>query len=423
MNASIFNFHDLVLIITSIGAFLLGVSLILFPKKQKLSSKFLAGFFFCESIRNTLHLFFWHSLLRPISIEHSEFMALIYLTVSLSKGAMLYFYILSILDNSFVLSKQQILHLLASPIAAVVFVFAGFGVVDITSTASVLKTNPVAYFFAAFLHFVPWCYALLCYREISRMNKVLRGFYSSYNESATSSFQLLVYGYIIVWSWQLFTQILARYLSDLQDGSLPNILGLISNYLEFWLLFALYAYSVSKAYSRLAHALDSEVPTIHTAATEAAQTQPVEVRSTRIETGEAASTEHEQSLGIQIHPEFINTSWTCADKIRAVMMDRKIYLDQSINLERFSNQIGERPKEVSYALNTVFKTTFFEFINNYRVEEAKRLLITDSSLSLNDVIDRSGFSSKSAFHRVFKLATQKTPCQFRDEYLHESADA
>jgi AraC-like DNA-binding protein len=407
MNASIFNFHDLVLIISSAGAFFLGAFLLLFPKKNKPSRKFLAGFFFCESLTNALHLFFWHSLLRQFSIENSEVMTFIYTTVSLSKGAMLYFYVLSILDNQFVLSRKQIGHLLASPALAGLAVLSGFGVLHIAAGVSFVDVDQPSYCFAGFLYFVPWCYSLLCFRELSRMDAVLRGFYASPLESGSAWFQLLVCGYIGVWSWHLFTQLFSGYLSTLIDGGLPNVFGLITNYLQFGLIFALYAYSVSKAYNRLSLALDKmdSVSSLSATSQTAASPSPPNTETAPIQNS-TSTPESEADKKIRL----------CTLKITEAMNHKKIYLDHSINLERVSTRIGERPKDVSHILHTVFKTNFFEFINGHRVEEAKRLLIEHQELSVNEVMERAGFSSKSAFHRVFKSATEQTPCQFRNDH-------
>jgi AraC-like DNA-binding protein len=281
----------------------------------------------------------------------------------------------------------------------------GCGVEQIASFRQREAFDPASYFFAVALYFVPWCYALACLRAISRMNTVLKGFYSSTHESGTTSFQWLVYGYVIVWSWQLFTQMLTNYLRQLPNGDLPNTFGLVANYLEFSLLFALYAYSTSSDYNRLAQAVNNDAVT-----NVGAQSQHHEPLAS------SAATDQLAAVAVPDTPyDFARSSWTCADKINEAMESRKIFLDHSINLERFSARIGERPKDVSYALNAVFKTTFFEFINSHRVGEAKRLLLLDDVLCINDVIEQSGFSSKSAFHRVFKMATAMTPGQFRLE--------
>src|SRR5690606_18669809 len=53
---------------------------------------------------------------------------------------------------------------------------------------------------------------------------------------------------------------------------------------------------------------------------------------------------------------------------------QKLYLNQSINVEQFSEKIGVPYRDVSFAINKAFGTNFFEFINSYRIEESKQYL-------------------------------------------------
>jgi AraC-like DNA-binding protein len=90
-------------------------------------------------------------------------------------------------------------------------------------------------------------------------------------------------------------------------------------------------------------------------------------------------------------------------------------LESNINLERFSEQIGLKPRDTSVVINSHYKTTFLEFINYYRVEEAKRLLSSPEfkDEAIQTIIDKSGFNSSSAFHRFFKRIVGITPTEFR----------
>ncbi|RZA04636.1 MAG: AraC family transcriptional regulator, partial [Moraxellaceae bacterium] len=103
---------------------------------------------------------------------------------------------------------------------------------------------------------------------------------------------------------------------------------------------------------------------------------------------------------------------------------QKLYLNQSINIEDFSKEIGAPYREVSNIINKNFNTNFFEFINNLRVEEAKRMLSDRAydKLSILDILHESGFNSKSAFQRFFKRITGQTPREFRkNAYQQENA--
>ncbi len=113
-------------------------------------------------------------------------------------------------------------------------------------------------------------------------------------------------------------------------------------------------------------------------------------------------------------PEYIVDPRKIA-RIDSAISERKLHLEGQINLERFAEHVSIRPRELSHILNTVYKVNFFEFINNHRVEEAKRLLSSpdESNDSMLNILYRAGFNSQSAFHRFFKRITGLTPSEYK----------
>ena len=72
-------------------------------------------------------------------------------------------------------------------------------------------------------------------------------------------------------------------------------------------------------------------------------------------------------------------------------------------------------RDLSQALNGVLGVSFSDFVNGYRVDEAKRLLRDPARQddTILAVLYDAGFNSKSAFNRVFKLRTGETPSSYR----------
>lgn len=58
---------------------------------------------------------------------------------------------------------------------------------------------------------------------------------------------------------------------------------------------------------------------------------------------------------------------------------------------------------------------FFDFINEYRIEKAKKILKdpTQKELTILEILYQVGFNSKSSFSTSFKKYTGKTPTEFR----------
>jgi AraC-like DNA-binding protein len=73
------------------------------------------------------------------------------------------------------------------------------------------------------------------------------------------------------------------------------------------------------------------------------------------------------------------------------------------------------PHQLSYLINIGFNENFFLFVNKYRVERVKELLINKENdhLSILGIAFESGFSSKTAFNTTFKKFTQQTPSEYK----------
>jgi len=71
--------------------------------------------------------------------------------------------------------------------------------------------------------------------------------------------------------------------------------------------------------------------------------------------------------------------------------------------------------QLTEVLNTEIGQNFFQFINTYRVEAVKKMLINPKNhFSIEAIGYECGFASKSAFYTVFKSLTGQTPVAFRD---------
>ena len=95
------------------------------------------------------------------------------------------------------------------------------------------------------------------------------------------------------------------------------------------------------------------------------------------------------------------------------MTEQKLYLDSQLSIDSFADQIGLRSREVSSIINSHYHSNFFEFVNGYRVEEAKRLLLEEEGETILAIAFKAGFNSQSAFHRFFKRVTGVTPSRVR----------
>jgi AraC-like DNA-binding protein len=106
-------------------------------------------------------------------------------------------------------------------------------------------------------------------------------------------------------------------------------------------------------------------------------------------------------------------------QLRGHMEAGRPWLDPDLTLDQLALQVKLRPKLLSQAINEGLGKNFFEFVNQYRVEEAKRLLTdpTDKRITVLEVLYQVGFNSKSSFNTVFKKQTGLTPSEFKKKMV------
>ncbi|HLP46335.1 MAG TPA: helix-turn-helix domain-containing protein, partial [Candidatus Kapabacteria bacterium] len=87
-----------------------------------------------------------------------------------------------------------------------------------------------------------------------------------------------------------------------------------------------------------------------------------------------------------------------------------------ISLQTLSKKVQVTPHILSQVLNERIDKNFSDFVNSFRIEEAKKMLQeADEDTSVLGVCYDVGFNSKSAFYRAFKKYTDKTPIQYQKE--------
>lgn len=96
------------------------------------------------------------------------------------------------------------------------------------------------------------------------------------------------------------------------------------------------------------------------------------------------------------------------------MENEEPYLDPSLNLDKLAIQTEMNPKYLSLLLNSTLNKNFYEFVNEYRIEKVKELLVSPNlkHLTIAAIANEAGFNSKSSFNSIFKKYTNLTPKEF-----------
>lgn len=102
------------------------------------------------------------------------------------------------------------------------------------------------------------------------------------------------------------------------------------------------------------------------------------------------------------------------EKLNKIMVQEKVYTNIELSLSDLASKLEIHPNYLSEIINKKENKTFYDYINQYRVEEFKRLVaIPDNQqFTLMALAYDCGFNSKSSFNRHFKRVTNQTPSQY-----------
>ena len=104
-----------------------------------------------------------------------------------------------------------------------------------------------------------------------------------------------------------------------------------------------------------------------------------------------------------------------SERLREYMEQKRPYLNPILSLKDLAEAMDTYPHYVTQVLNTVFNQSFYDFVNQYRIEEAERQLTNPSNakLTILAIAYDCGFNSKATFNRVFKEKKGITPTEHK----------
>lgn len=106
-----------------------------------------------------------------------------------------------------------------------------------------------------------------------------------------------------------------------------------------------------------------------------------------------------------------------SDKLNTVFEAEKLYKNPNLKLNNLAEKLAVSPHQLSQFLNDNLQKSFSQYVNEYRIEEAKELMQKNHQFTLEAIGNEAGFSSKSTFYSTFKKVVGVTPAQFRKQNL------
>lgn len=227
---------------------------------------------------------------------------------------------------------------------------------------------------------------IMCLIDIRHCRQQIRKRYSNVDQIDLGWLNFLVIAFLLIRIWAIFVSIALIANAHLHINIDFELMGLIGNSTTFILVSGLIFFSLMS--SSLFEGVETR---------EEAQKQAKE----------------EEKSDTAIAPELIA-------KIETYMQASKPFLASILTLERLAKQLDIPPRTLSNAINRHYQKNFFEFINHYRIEEAKSLLANPEqrSKTIIDVMADCGFNSKATFNTFFKKTVGLTPSQYRTQKLN-----
>ncbi len=103
-------------------------------------------------------------------------------------------------------------------------------------------------------------------------------------------------------------------------------------------------------------------------------------------------------------------------KLDLLCKDHQIYTDCTLNREKIAKKLGISAGYVSQIVNIATGDNFANYINQYRIEAVKEMILNSEYENYNLLTMglESGFTSKTTFYKAFKKATGQTPNEYRN---------
>ena len=108
------------------------------------------------------------------------------------------------------------------------------------------------------------------------------------------------------------------------------------------------------------------------------------------------------------------------EKLATLMELKKPFLNPELKLDDLAQMLGVSRHHASQVINQHFHKGFFDFVNEYRIAEAKKILVKDRSageLNIIEVLFAVGFNNKTSFYKAFKKFVGTSPMTYIEDHL------
>jgi AraC-like DNA-binding protein len=378
------DYTNLMLLLTAFQSFFFFFFLITHKKGKLLSNIILAAYLlilFLILFNNIVFYFYLYTEFPHLAYQGTKF---IYLS-----GPALYFYTKSLTEEKFRFKRLDLLHL----IPFLLFTILMFSVFDIKSAEEKIRllTTPdtilhptVSYLLTIVYYIQIFTYVVLSLYLLRKYRIKIQQVYSSTEQINLSWLRFVLFGFVIIWIFDI-SMLLFKELYPEPDKYYSYIAAVSRTYTFCYVMIFVFK---GLKQPQLFQDMDET-------------TEPAKYISSPL-------------------TEELKNSYL--DKLINYMNSERPFLNPDISINQLAQELEISPKYLSQIINEKLNKNFFDLINSYRIEEAKKMLTEDTEerLTILTILYDTGFNSKSSFNTAFKKHTQLTPSQFKKQYTRPS---
>ncbi|WP_298421125.1 helix-turn-helix domain-containing protein [uncultured Kordia sp.] len=278
------------------------------------------------------------------------------LAILLLIGPFFRWYVLGMTRPNFKISRSHLVELIPF---SLVFGLSLFITKDLYENNKIIIILFGSVLMFIYLHFA--CYITIAWKTLKKVHKQFKKDTQTKSQKAILTWlNLLIFGFIIIW---------ISYFLNIIEDQIPYIIGPI--------MYSLIIYYLSyKAFL---------------------------LKTTEID-GEAFKA---------------NDSSVVFKRIVVLVKDEKLYLESDVSLSKISMAIKQSPQKTSSVINQYAQRNFNDFINYYRIQDAKELLSNteNEKFTISSIAFDTGFNSLSSFNSAFKKFENTTPSAYRKKRI------
>jgi AraC-like DNA-binding protein len=109
-------------------------------------------------------------------------------------------------------------------------------------------------------------------------------------------------------------------------------------------------------------------------------------------------------------------------RLEQVMQSQQAYLQPDLTLPKLAEAVDCSINHLSQVINAGFGMSFFDYLNQYRIEHARELLtkLDGQNGAILNIAFTVGFNSNSAFYAAFKKCVGQTPALYRRAQMQQT---